>query len=94
MSFVNKLDNTLELLSKIDHAIMIKADYNALKKQLFIMSDDLLNYKAFDSKKIVSENHEIKSKIENVIQRINEIEQKVRNKLIITEKYSSHLNSS
>ena len=94
MSFLNKLNDTYELLNKLDDVIINKnTDNNLLKKQLLSVSEDLAKYKDIDAKNIKFENDEIKSKITDVLNRINDIEINVKNKLILTEKYNSYLNS-
>ncbi len=96
MNFVNKLNNTVELFNKLDRAIISETSYSILKERLINISDDLSNYKDVDTDSIRFQdiqNNDIKTKIENVLNRINQIELNVKNKLIITEKYSSYLNS-
>ena len=93
MSFLNILSNTYELLNKLDNAIMKEADNNLVRKQLLLITEDLTRYKDIDEKTIKFKNYEIKSKITDVLNKINDIEIKVKNKLIITEKYNSYLNS-
>ena len=93
MSFINNLNNTYELLNKLDNVIMKEADNNLVKKQLLSVTDDLARYKDIDEKNIKYDKDEIKSKIIDVLNRINEIETNVKNKLILSEKYNSYLNS-
>ena len=93
MSFLNNLKNTYELLNKLDIIIMKDADNNLLKKQLLSVTEDLARYKDIDTKNIKFDKDEIKSKIIDVLNRINEIERNVKKKLILTEKYNSYLNS-
>ena len=93
MSFINNLNNTYELLNKLNDVIMNNVDNNLVKKQLLSVTEDLARYKDIDAKNIKFEKEEIKSKITNVLKRINDIEINVKNKLILTEKYNSYLNS-
>lgn len=93
MNFINKLNNTCELLNKLDNIIIRDTGSDLVKSQLLSVSEDLAKYKDLDEKNIKFENDEIKSKITDVLNRINEIEMNVKNKLIITEKYNSYLNS-
>tara|TARA_B100001248_G_C27049958_1_gene304788 strand:+ start:96 stop:377 length:282 start_codon:yes stop_codon:yes gene_type:complete len=93
MSFINKLNDTFELLNKLDKLITNSNDKGLFKKHLLSVSDDLAKYKDMHEKLIISDNDEIKSKIQDVLRRINEIEISVKNKLILTEKYNSYLNS-
>ena len=93
MSFLNKLNDTYELLNKLDDTINKNTNYNILKKQLLCVSEDLSIYKDIDAKNIKIENESVKSKITDLLNRINEIEINVKNKLTITEKYNLHLNS-
>ena len=93
MSFINKLDETYEVFNKLNDLILIKSDNVNLKKHLLSISEDLAKYKDIDEKNTGFKNDEIKSKINDVLSRINEIETNVKNKLVITEKYNSYLKS-
>ena len=93
MSFINNLNNSFELLNKLDNVIMKNADKNLLKKQLLSVTEDLARYKDIDAKNMKFDKDEIKSKIIDVLNRINDIEIKVKNKLILTQKYNSYLNT-
>ena len=93
MNFVSKLDNTFELLDKLDNVITGGTGKDVVKSQLFSLSEDLARYKDRDNEKTKFENEKIKSKITEILNKINEIEINVKNKLILTEKYNLHLNS-
>ena len=93
MSFTNNLSNTYELLDKLDDVIMKDVDNNLVKKQLLSITEDLARYKDIDAKNTKFDKEEIKSKIIDVLNRINDIEKNVKNKLILTEKYNSYLKS-
>tara|TARA_B100000242_G_scaffold248635_1_gene189722 strand:+ start:290 stop:571 length:282 start_codon:yes stop_codon:yes gene_type:complete len=93
MSFVNKLNNTYELLDKFDEVIIEDKLKNAVKTKLLSISEDLAGYKDLNEKNINLKNKEIKSKINDVLNKLNEIEIIVKNKLIIIKKYNSYLNS-
>ena len=93
MSFINKLHETHEVFNKLNHLILSNSDKVNIKKHLLSISEDLAKYKDRDEKNIRFKNDEIKSKIADVLSRINEIETNVKNKLVITEKYNSYLKS-
>ena len=93
MSFLNNLNNTYELLNELDNSIIKNGDNNILQKRLLSVTEDLEKYKDIDAKNIKFEKDEIKSKITDVLNRINDIEINVKNKLLLTEKYNSYLNS-
>ena len=93
MFFLDKLDETYNLMNDLGETV-IKANSNAhLKKQLLIMSENLSRYKDINQPKLYSNNDKINSKITDILNKINEIEINVRNKIIITEKYNAYLNS-
>ena len=93
MSFLNNLNETYELLNKLDDVMMKNVDINLIKKQLLSVTEDLARYKDIDAKNIKFDKDEIKEKIIDVLNRINNIEINIKNKLILSEKYSSYLNS-
>ena len=93
MSFKNNLNNTYQLLNKLDDIIIKDVDFNLLKKQLLSVTEDLAKYKDIDAKNIKFETDTINSNITDVLNRINDIEINVKNKLILTKKYNSYLNS-
>ncbi len=93
MSFLKKLNDTYELLNKLDVSINKNTDKGLFKKQLLYISEDLSRYKDIDVKNIKFENENVKSKITDVLKRINDIDINVKNKLTLTEKYNSYLNS-
>ena len=93
MNFINNLNKTYDLLNKLDNVIMKDADNKLVKQQLLSVTEDLARYKDINEKKIKFDKDEIKSKIIDVLNRINDIENNVKNKLILTDKYNSYLNS-
>ena len=93
MSFLNKLNDTYDVLLKLDDLINKNTDNDLLKKQLLCVSEDLSRYKDIDAKNIKCEKENVKLKINDVLKRINDIEIDVKNKLSLTEKYNSYLNS-
>ena len=93
MNFTNKLNDTLTSLDKLDNLITNDIDKGQLKEHLLSLSDDLAKYKDVREKNTTFDSDDIKSNIQDVLKKINEIEISVRNKLIITEKYNSYLNS-
>tara|TARA_B100001939_G_scaffold332304_1_gene331197 strand:+ start:77 stop:358 length:282 start_codon:yes stop_codon:yes gene_type:complete len=93
MSFVNKLNDTYKLINKLDDFISRDTSNVLIKKQLLSISEDLASYKDVNEKFTKIDNHEMKDKIHDILNRINEIEINVRNKLKITERYNSYLNS-
>ena len=93
MSLINNLNDSYNLLNKLDDVIIKNPDNDSIKKQLLSFSENLARYKDIDQTNIKFDNDEIKLKLIDVLNKINEIETNVKNKLIITEKYNSHLNS-
>ena len=93
MSFLKNLNETYELLDNLDVVMMKNVDNNLLKQQLLSVTEDLARYKDIDVKNIKFDKNEIQSKTINVLNRIKDIEINVKNKLILTEKYNSYLNS-
>ena len=93
MNFINKLNDTYGLLNNLDDLLISGTRKDLIKKQLLSISEDLARYKDLDERNIIFENEEIKSKMTDILNRINEIEIGVKNKLIITEKYNTYLNS-
>ena len=93
MNFTNKLNDTLTSLDKLDNLITNDNNKSKLKKHLLSLSDDLAKYKDIHEKNTTFDKDDIKSNIQDVLKRINEIEISVRKKLILTEKYNSYLNS-
>ena len=93
MSFIKKLNNTYELLNNLDDLVIRDMGRDLVKKQLLFVSEDLLRYKDLDQKNTIFENDEVKLKINQILNRINEIEININNKLHLTEKYSSYINS-
>ena len=93
MGFLKKLNDTYDLLNKLDDSVNKNNDNGSLKKQLLCVSEDLSSYKDIDTKNIKFENENVKSKITDVLKKIDDIEINVKNKLTLTEKYNSYLNS-
>ena len=63
MSFLNNLNETYELLSKLDDVMMKNVDNNLIKQQLLSVTEDLARYKDINAKNIKFDKDEIKSKI-------------------------------
>ena len=93
MSFVNKLNDTYKLISKLDLVVNKDTDSCIIKKQLLSVSEDLASYKEVNKNFSQLDKNEIKNKIFDVLNRINKIEINVKNKIKITEKYNLYLNS-
>ena len=92
MSFLKNLNETYELLDKLDVVMVKNVDDNLIKQQLLSVTENLARYKDIDAKNIKFDKDEIKSTIIDILNRIKNIEIKVKNKLILTEKYNSYLN--
>ena len=93
MNFTNKLNDTLTSLNKLDNLLTNYNDKAQLKEHLLSLSDDLAKYKDIHEKNTIFDSVDIKLNIQDVLKKINEIETSVRNKLNITQKYNSYLNS-
>ena len=93
MSFVNKLNDTYELISNLDLVVNKDTDSCLIKKQLLSVSEDLASYKEVNKNFSQLDKNEIKNKIFDILNRINKIEINVKNKIKITEKYNLYLNS-
>ena len=93
MSFLNRLNDTYELLNELDDIINKNTDNGLLKNQLLNVSEDLSKYKDVDAKNIKFEKENVKSKINDVLKRVKDIEIDVKNKLTLTHKYNSYINS-
>ena len=93
MSFVNKLNDTYKLISKLDLVVNKDTDSCIIKKQLLSVSEDLASYKEVNKNFSQLDKNEIKNKIFDILNRINKIEINVKNKIKITEKYNLYLNS-
>ena len=93
MTIINKLDDTYHLLNKLDQIIIKDNNNSVIKKHLLTISDDLVKYKDLDDINNKFEDDEVKLKINNTLNKINEIEINVKNKLFLTEKYNSYLKS-
>ena len=92
MSFLKNLNETYELLDKLDVVMVKNVDDNLIKQQLLSVTENLARYKDIDAENIKFDKDEIKSTILDILNRIKNIEIKVKNKLILTEKYNSYLN--
>ena len=93
MGFTNKLDDTYQLLNKLDDLMNREANNEFLKKQIISLSENLETYKNIDYENVIFKNDKINLKMQNVLNRINKIEMNVKNKLLITQKYNSYINS-
>ena len=93
MSVLNKLNDTHDLLNKLDDIINKNTDNGLLKKQLLYVSEDLSKYKDVDAINMKFDKDNIKSKITDVLKKVNDIEIDVKNKLTLTKKYNTYLNS-
>ena len=93
MSFLINLNETYKLLNRLDDVMMKNVDKNSIKQLLLSVTEDLARYKDIDAENMKFDKDEIKTKIIDILNRINNIEIKVKNKLILTEKYNSYLNS-
>ena len=93
MCLQNKLDETKELLNKLDGIIYKKQGYDELKNQISNITDNLSSYKELSEKKIDFQSDEAKQKIEKILTLISQLEKLVNNKLLISKKYSIFLNS-